>query len=331
MRRLFRSAVGALVGVVLLSSCAALNINSIPLPGNSYEGGYDIVLQFANVLNLPDRAKVVMDGATVGVVSKVVVAGDQVDVTARVAKDVQVPSDTTAVLQQATVLGDIYVALNRRQVAAAPAPLLRAGGTIPLAQTTSPPQLEDTIANLANFIGSGSIQRAQNTIVTINGVTPPKDEVRRLVSRVTEDLGELSDNVDTVETLLHGVSDTSTVLATRAPALSVWFSPKGVQGFKRDMVPADTMGRLLPSVGSIYNGGYWLAPLLGSLGTAFGAVQSSKQAVEREYPLYRQFINDYFLQQEKYPAINITSVVGPDGRELSGNVEQVLRMLGAVP
>jgi phospholipid/cholesterol/gamma-HCH transport system substrate-binding protein len=34
---------------------------------------------------------------------------------------------------------------------------------------------------------------------------------------------------------------------------------------------------------------------------------------------------------EKYPAINITSIVGPDGRELSGNVEQVLRMLGAVP
>jgi len=331
MRRLFRSAVGAVVGVVLLSSCAALNINSIPLPGSNYEDGYDIVLQFANVLNLPDRAKVVMDGATVGVVSKVVVAGDQVDVTARVAKDVQVPSDTTAVLQQATVLGDIYVALNRRQAAAAPAPLLRAGGTIPLVQTTSPPQLEDTIANLANFIGSGSIQRAQNTIVTINGVTPPKDEVRRIVSRVTVDLGELSDNVGTVDTLLHGVSDTSTVMASRATALGVWFSPTGVAGFKRDMVPADTMGRLLPSVGTIYNGGYWLAPLLDSLGAAFGAVQSSKQAVEHEYPLYRQFINEYFLEQEKHPAINITSIVGPDGRELSGNVEQVLRMLGAVP
>ncbi|ORB77070.1 mammalian cell entry protein, partial [Mycobacterium timonense] len=60
------------------------------------------------------------------------------------------------------------------------------------------------------------------------------------------------------------------------------------------------------------------------MGNALKAVQGSKQAVEAEYPKYRQFITDYFLRQDKYPAINITSIIGPDGRELSGNVEQVL-------
>jgi phospholipid/cholesterol/gamma-HCH transport system substrate-binding protein len=38
-----------------------------------------------------------------------------------------------------------------------------------------------------------------------------------------------------------------------------------------------------------------------------------------------------FLPVDKYPAINITSIIGPDGRELSGNVQDVLRILGATP
>jgi hypothetical protein len=38
-----------------------------------------------------------------------------------------------------------------------------------------------------------------------------------------------------------------------------------------------------------------------------------------------------FLPADKYPAMNIISVQTPDGREISHNVEDVLRMLGAVP
>jgi hypothetical protein len=37
------------------------------------------------------------------------------------------------------------------------------------------------------------------------------------------------------------------------------------------------------------------------------------------------------LPQDRYPAMNITSIVGPDGRELSGNVQDVLRIIGAAP
>jgi phospholipid/cholesterol/gamma-HCH transport system substrate-binding protein len=29
--------------------------------------------------------------------------------------------------------------------------------------------------------------------------------------------------------------------------------------------------------------------------------------------------------------MNITSIVGPDGREMSGNVQDVLRIIGAAP
>ena len=326
--------IGALVCGVSLTGCSrlsSLTVDSVPLPGHSYTNGYDIVAEFANVLNLPDRAKVVMDGTTVGEVGEVTEAGTHVDVTARIEQGVEVPSNVTAVLQQATVLGDIYLALERPTDGTAKAPPLPADGRIPLAQTISPPQLEDTIANLANFIGSGSIQRAQNTVVRMNRITPPKEEVRRVVSQVTTDLNQLSDNLDTVDVMINSLQQASNVVATYTPQLSFWFTPQGVRGFERATVVAREVGNLLPSVGSIYSKGYWLVPTFSSGANAMEAIRGAKQVVEHEYPLWRKFINESYLAEEKYPAINITSIVGPDGRELSGNVEQVLRMLGAVP
>lgn len=328
MRSRVRVTIAAVAGALTLSSCASLNINAIPMPGSSYRHGYDITAEFANVLNLPAQAKVVMDGTKVGIVRNVAIAGKHVDVTVRIDRDVAVPSNIHALLQQATVLGDIYLALERDQQEA---PALRPGGRIPLTQTTSPPQLEDTIANLANFIGSGSIQRAQNTIVGINRVTPDKDEVRRVVSQITADLEDLSQNIDNVDLLIRGLSDTSNVVGNRACTLNFWYSAEGIAGFKRAFLVANYFGRLLPSLGSIYNMGYWLVPVLSSVAGAFEAITGSKRVVEEEYPAYRRFFTEYFMPQDKYPAINITSIVGPDGRELSGNVEQILRMLGAVP
>ena len=83
------------------------------MPGSNPAGGYDIIIEFANVLNLPERAKVVMDGTKVGVVTDVSLTSRGVDVTSRIDHDVAVPSNIHAVLQQATVLGDTYVALER--------------------------------------------------------------------------------------------------------------------------------------------------------------------------------------------------------------------------
>jgi virulence factor Mce-like protein len=325
-----RSAVALLACTALLSSCASITVNALPQPGNAYRDGYDIVLEFANVLNLPDRAKVVLDGTDVGVVTDITVADDHADVTSRIAPDVAVPSNVHATLQQATVLGDIYVALEPDEKNDS-APPLTPGGRIPLIQTTSPPQLEDTIANLANFVASGSIQRAQNTVIRLNNLNPPEPEIRALAGRVAVDLSDLSDNVDLVDKWLDGVAGTGNVMYAKLPAFQYWFSPAGMLGFDRGMEVASYVGILLPSIGSIYSGGFWLVPLLDSLGTTMEAIQHSKWAVEDEIPRWRKLWTDMFLPVDKHPAINITSIVGPDGREISGNVQDVLRMLGAMP
>jgi virulence factor Mce-like protein len=331
-RRIRVSASAAAVASVLaLSSCAAINVNAIPQPGSSYSDGYDIVMKFKSVLNLPERAKVVLDGVTVGVVSKMTLTRDDVEVTARVGHGVLIPANIHAVLQQATVLGDIYVALERPQAEGPPAPALSAGATIPLEQTTSPPQLEDTIASLANFVSSGSIQRAQNTIIRLNRVIPTSSEVRRLTAQVDGNLAALSANIDQVDELLDGASRTAATLDEHIPQLEYQFSPYGQLNNERFVAINNYVATLLPSVGSVNSGGYWLVPLLASLADSTGALQQSKIAVEQEIPKYRRLFTDFFLPEDKYPAINITSIVGPDGRELSGNVQDVLRILGAMP
>jgi phospholipid/cholesterol/gamma-HCH transport system substrate-binding protein len=312
------------------TSCAALNVNALPMPGSSYTDGYDIALDFANVLNLPDRAKVIMDGSTVGVVTNTSIAEDHVELTARIDGDVVVPANVHALLQQATVLGDIYVAMEKDPTSAAGTGLAP-GGRIPLSQTTSPPQLEDTLANLANFVGSGSIQRAQDSLITINRVTPELADVRSIASRAATDLADLDHNIDTVDTLIGGVSDTAAVLAKQTPSFHFWLSPEGIRATKHLLVLIHPLATVLPSLGTIYNGGYWLSPLVGSLGDVFGALQQAKWNVEEAYHNFRSFMLDDFLPQDRFPAINITSIVGPDGRELSGNVQQVLSMIGGMP
>lgn len=321
----------AIASVVATASCASINIDALPQPGDGRRDGYNITIEFDNVLNLPDRAKVVMDGTNVGVVTNLAIDTRYVDVTAQIDPGVKIPSDVHAALQQATVLGDIYVSLTRTQDGqSAPRPL-GPGGRIPLTSTTSPPRLEDTIANLANFVSSGSIQRMQNTVVGLNHVTPQGDSARAIASRVATDLSDLSGNLDTVDQLLTGVSQTAQVLHDRIPAYQDFFSPKGMLGFDRMTTSVAFIATLYPSVGSVYSNGYWLAPLLNSLADATGAMQRDKRAFEAEVPAWRRLFYEDFMAADKYPAMNITSVVGPDGRELSGNLQDVLRILGATP
>ena len=325
-------AVVTVATAVAVSSCASINVNALPQPGNSYRDGYDIVLEFDNALNLPDRAKVVLDGTTVGVVTKVAVTSAHVDVTARLGSAVVVPSNIHGALQQATVLGDIYVALRRAQDQQA-APALSPGGTIPLAQTTSPPQLEDTIATLANFVSSGSIQRVQNTIISIDRVQPPGGQaaIRKLASQVSADLSDLSKNMEQVDQWFNAVTDTAGVMHSLRPMYADWFSPNGLKAWTFNSDLGVAIATLLPSVGSIWLGGYWVVPLLHSLAGAVGALQQGKWDFEREAPAFRRIFQNLFLAEDKYPAINITSIVGPDGREVSDDVHNVLRILGATP
>ena len=331
MNRRIRALALTIAGVLTISSCASLDVNALPAPGNSFRDGYAVVMEFDNVLNLPARAKVTMDGIVVGIVTGVAIAGQHVDVATRIDPAVSIPSNAHAELQQATVLGDIYVAVDPPAADAPAAPPLKPGSRLPVAQTSSPPQLEDTIVHLSDFIGSGSIQRVQNTIINLNRITPPPADVRKIASQFAADIKDLSDNINTVDLLLNGVAQTGEVLHRRIPDLQTILSKQGQVGWDNAIGILNLVSTGFPSVGSVYSGGFWLVPLLNSLADTVGAIRDSKWAFESEVPKWRDLFTNYFLPQDKYPAINITSIQSPDGREMINNVQDVLRMLGGMP
>ena len=278
MNRRIWTLAAVVITAVAVSSCASINVSALPQPGNSYRDGYDIVLEFENALNLPDRAKVVLNGTNVGVVTKVAGTSRKVDVTARIGANVVVPTNIHAALQQATVLGDIYVALQPARTDEQVAPNLAPGGIVPLAQTTSPPQLEDTIATLANFASSGSIQRVQNTIIGIDRVQPPGGQaaIHKLASQVAADLSDLSTNMQLVDQWFNAVTGTADVMHNLRPMYADWFSPNGHTAWSRSSDIGVAISTILPSLGSVWSGGFWLVPLLRSLNDAVAALQHSK-------------------------------------------------------
>ncbi len=286
-RRLGWLVVLAAMAIVAVPSCSALNVNALPQPGASYSDGYDVVIEFANVLNLPDRAKVTLDGVKVGTVTRETLMNDRVDVTLRIGSGVSVPSNAHGGLEQASVLGDIYVALESPPAGKA-APALAPGSRLRLTHTTSPPQLEDTLARLATFATSGSIQRIQNTIIHLNRITPPTDEVHRLTSRVASDLSDLSAHIDQDDQLLNDATQTSEVLKDSIPSLKLMLSPKGQLGYERSVLWINYCAEMFPGLGSIYQGGFWLVPLFHSLADYIGSARDAKSAFEREGPGWRR-------------------------------------------
>jgi hypothetical protein len=168
-------------------------------------------------------------------------------------------------------------------------------------------------------------------VVNINRITPSRPEIREIASRAATDLSDLSNNIDNVDLWLKGLSESANVMYVNTPNFKYWLSPVGVTGFHHNFIMTHFLAPLLPTLGTLYYNGYWLVPALSAGSDALESIQHSKWAFDEELPRWQHLVTDYFLPEQKYPAINITSIVGPDGRELSGNVQQVLRMIGATP
>lgn len=198
-RRTLKVGVATVVTGATLAGCnLGFNPSTIPAPGQPGGGdGYIVHLDFTNVLNLPDRARVVFDGVVSGRLQKVTLAENKAVVDVKIQNGVKVPNTVTATLQQDTILGDTYVAL--KSTPGKPGTPLKAGDTLPTSQTKPPTQIEDILADLANFLGSGSLMQLQDTFSRINDNLPADPQklsgLVKTVSQTVVDLGQQSDNV----------------------------------------------------------------------------------------------------------------------------------------
>ncbi|MCA0157330.1 MlaD family protein [Tsukamurella sp. M9C] len=231
-RRALAMGVATVATGAVLAGCGSVPFNpsAIPAPGQPGGGdGYVVHLDFTNVLNLPDRARVVFDGVVSGRLQKVTLEEGKAVVDVKINNGVQVPNTVTATLQQDTILGDTYVAL--KTTPGKPGTPLKGGDTLPTTQTKPPTQIEDILADLANFLGSGSLMQLQDTFSRINSNLPADPQklsgLVKTVSQTVVDLGAQSDNVSQAITSVGGlvttVNDNDQILVALLKPTDDWF------------------------------------------------------------------------------------------------------------
>ncbi|CCW11338.1 MlaD family protein [Rhodococcus aetherivorans] len=319
-----------LSGTVVSATGCSLGPNDLPLFRGTSGSGYEVTLQFSSAMNLPNGAHVMMDGLQVGAVRTVEVSGQSARVTAQLDDGTRVPSDIRAVIRQNTLLGDTYIGLDHDPIDASTG-YLPPGATVPVDRTTSPPQLEDTIAVLAYFVNGGSIQRVQETMSKINTVMPPVADVRNMASMVAVDMRDLAQNTGEIDRFLTGLDSTAVSINDKSAIVSTMFSDSGLHFWHRWAANIVAyVSKALPAIGSIFEGGTWMVPMLDSLANSAGSIRTTWDDGPATTEKLSTFLRTTILPFAEQPSVNIRSVESVQGDQLIADVENVLRMLGAV-
>jgi virulence factor Mce-like protein len=205
----------------VLAGCAT-GLESLPLPAPGQMGGNAITVTaaFANAMNLPQKAKVKLNGADIGEVESIRTRDFTAYVTMRINADVALDTGATAQLRSATPLGDIFVAIRPDAEQAPDERRLRDGDTIALASTTSAATVEDVLGSAALLVNGGAIDRL---VTIVNGagkavggkgakVAALLDESNTLISRLNARSGQ-------IDTALRNTADLAATVAARQHTL----------------------------------------------------------------------------------------------------------------
>jgi virulence factor Mce-like protein len=205
----------------VLAGCAT-GLESLPLPAPGQMGGNAITVTaaFANAMNLPQKAKVKLNGADIGEVESIRTRDFTAYVTMRINADVALDTGATAQLRSATPLGDIFVAIRPDPEQGADERRLHDGDTIALASTTSAATVEDVLSSAALLVNGGTIDRL---VTVVNGagkavggkgakVAALLDESNALISRLNARSGQ-------IDTALRNTADLAAPVAARQQTL----------------------------------------------------------------------------------------------------------------
>jgi virulence factor Mce-like protein len=205
----------------VLAGCAT-GLESLPLPAPGQMGGNAITVTaaFANAMNLPQKAKVKLNGADIGEVESIRTRDFTAYVTMRINADIALDTGATAQLRSATPLGDIFVAIRPDPEQAPDERRLHDGDTIALASTTSAATVEDVLSSAALLVNGGAIDRL---VTVVNGagkavggkgakVAALLDESNALISRLNARSGQ-------IDTALRNTADLAATVAARQQTL----------------------------------------------------------------------------------------------------------------
>ena len=356
--RVFRAiAALAVIVAVLVLAAAGRNFEpaNIPVPGSSTDQSYHLEIEFADVLNLPQGATVILGGVRVGKLTKVTVVdplqrgGDgkgHVVADVAIRNSVVLPRGTTAELRQETPLGDVHIALTEPTTATDVR--LQPGDRIPLADTVASVPIEDILARMAVFFGSGAVNDFQSIVRRINGIMPPNpQDTARISGILGSDLNDLAAHTESIDTLLNGLDSlTHDGLLKNMPSLDVLLTPQGVEHTTTAINATIGVIFVLASLGPVGPATAWLGPMLKSTEGAARAVvpmlfgnhpfdQNSPSNMKKLIDLIEHKLIPYFDHGPKVDLVGVSAGAAPAAASMSPDeqttrIVDTLRMIGAV-
>ena len=216
-----RAAALLLVVPLLASGCSFKGAASLPLPGGVGGNGYQVKIEFEDVLDLVPQSSVKVNDVTVGSVKKIELSegGYTALVTVGIEKDVKLPENVRAELRQTSLLGEKFVSL---EAPATPSGELRDGMFIGKDRTRRNADIEEVLGALSLVLNGGSLEQLQviNSELT-KALAGREPEVKAFLRQLTAFVGGLDDQKTQIVAALDGLDRLSAKLAASRQTLDV--------------------------------------------------------------------------------------------------------------
>jgi phospholipid/cholesterol/gamma-HCH transport system substrate-binding protein len=210
-------------GLLLLalgSAGCGLSLQALPKPGGISGASYPLKAVFANVLNLPVQARVLIGADEVGEVSVIATSHFKADLTLTIRSRIRIPVGTTAQILFVDPLGDEFIQLHP-PAGASHGPYMAPGATLPEQDTNSAPSIADTLAALGALLNGGGLTQLQTIITQLNlALNGHQPQIREILNGLSATVTSLNANKASVDNALIGLDVLSTELAKGSTAIT---------------------------------------------------------------------------------------------------------------
>ena len=212
--------VAAVALETLVFAGCGLSLQQLPKPGGVSGPSYTLHAVFANVLNLPIQARVLIGSDQVGDVSDIGTKDFKADLALTIRAGIHIPRGTTAQILFVDPLGDEFIQLHP-PAGKGSGPYLANGDTLGESETDSAPSIPDTLAALGTLLNGGGLNQLQTIITQLNdALGGHQSQIRTILGDLAYTVTTLNDNKASVDNALSGLAALSVQLGKGDAAIA---------------------------------------------------------------------------------------------------------------
>lgn len=200
----------ALLGALLLSSCAALGFETAC-------NGTEIIGKFEQVGDLVENANVQSSDVRIGTIKKIELDGWEAQVTMCLHPNEKIPADVIAIVRTTSLLGEKFIDLKPQSQGE---PYLQDGDILESDQTDKATELEEVFAKLAGVLGTGNLEQINRfTSAQANILRDHADELREVLLDLRDFTDTLADRKSQIAGAVDHLDSVAATLIDQAPVL----------------------------------------------------------------------------------------------------------------